>query len=138
MAGDRTNAGIARDIAAAARRNARLIGSLDTSVAELAAEVDAIPGGSPPIVLNIDFGATPRDSGSFTFATAISTIGSIVEIFETAETIAATGEEADRLECDRVMATGRITADTTATIWWMSTPGPISGIRRFFYRITSI
>jgi hypothetical protein len=95
-------------------------------------------GSATPTIVNIDFGASPRQSGSLTFTIASSAVGSLVELFEVAETIVATGELADRLECDQVLAQGRVTASTTATIWWLSTPGPVSGIRRFAYRITPI
>ena len=100
--------------------------------------VDATDGANTSTVVNVDFGSAPLQSGSFTITIPASTVGSLVQIHEAAETIAATGEEADRLECDQVLAHGRVTASTTATIWWLSTPGPVSGIRRFAYQITTV
>ena len=137
MAGDRTNAGIARDLAAADRRNSRRVGTVESSVAELSAIIDSLSV-SPPVITNVDLGSAPLESGSFTITIDASTVGSMVEIHETAETISATGEEADRLECDQILCQGRVTASTTATIWWLSVPGPVSGIRRFAYRITQV
>ena len=102
--------------------------------------VYAVPpsGSSTPAFVNVDLGAKPAQSGSFTITIVTSVVGSLVEIFESAETIGATGELADRIECDMVHARGIVTASTTATIYWNAAPGFVAGTRRFAYRITTI
>jgi hypothetical protein len=94
-------------------------------------------GGSATAFLNQNLGSQAAQSGSFTFTIASSAIGSLIEMFETAETLAS-GETADRLECDSIRATGIVTAATTGTAYWNAMPGYAAGTKRFAYRITAI
>lgn len=87
--------------------------------------------------VNQDLGSAPAKSGTFTVPIASSTVGSLIEMFETAETLPS-GETADRLECDHATVFGIVTASTTATCYWNAGPGYLAGVRRFAYRITGV
>ena len=81
---------------------------------------------------------TKAQSGYFDLTIASSTIGSFVELWDAPQTVVATSESVDRLECEQLIASGVVTAATTARIYWISSDGPIYGWRRVAYRIIAL
>lgn len=78
-------------------------------------------GGAPVLTtVEIDLGATPRYSGSFTIAGAGLTTGKPVYVQQAVGPYTGKGTLADEAEMDLVQVAGKVTSATVITCYWVS------------------
>lgn len=90
--------------------------------------------------IEVDFGASPKYSGSFDIAELSElTPGKGVLIMQAPGPYAGKGDAADEAEMDQVQVTGSVISADTIRCYWVCQPksGPVAGYIKFYYQVSN-